>query len=336
MRCNYCERRCVIAEGGTGFCLSYAVSGDAIHERFSHRWSSCGPYVMEAIPFYHAYPGDRCLAIGTAGCNFRCRYCSNAHIAKEDPEIQQDQMYHLTSRELVSMAQKANCRAIVFNVNEPTVSIPSLLDLAREAKAAAIPMGCLTNGYSTVESTELLASIFSFFNISLKGISASFNKAYIGIESSRPVLRTIRRLAQDRHVEVTTPIIEGANDIEIDTIAGFLAEVDPEIPWHVFRLLPEDEMKSTEYPNIQAIDQALQSARKRLRYVYFHNFVGSEWVNTTCPACGTILIERFSLGCGGDKLNRLYCEDNRCPDCGREIRLIKEKSCLEDVQGVQP
>ena len=126
-------------------------------------------------------------------------------------------------------------------------------------------MGCLTNGYATVESTEILASIFSFFNISLKGISAHFNKAYIGIDSSRPVLRNIRRPAQDRHVEVTTPIIEGVNDIEIDTFADFLAGVDPEIPWHVFRLLPEDEMKGTKYPNIQAIDQALQSARKRLR-----------------------------------------------------------------------
>lgn len=335
MRCNYCERRCHIAEGETGFCRAYTASGNAIQERFSHRWSSCGPYGMEAIPFYHAYPGGRCLAIGTAGCNFRCKYCSNAHVAKEDPEIQQDRMYHLSPRELVSMAQKANCRSIVFNVNEPTVSIPSLFDVAREAKKAAMPMGCLTNGYATMESIEALASIFSFFNISLKGISVPFNKAYIGIESSEPVLRNIRRLSQDRHVEVTTPVIEGANDMEIDAMAEFLAGIDPEIPWHVFRLLPEDEMKSAEYPNVQVIDRALRSARKRLRYVYFHNFVGSEWVNTACPDCGAIVIERFSLGCGGDKLNRLLCEDGRCPDCGGTIRLLNRKSCLENLEGAR-
>jgi pyruvate-formate lyase-activating enzyme len=290
---------------------------------------------MEAIPFYHVYPGSRCLAIGTTSCNFRCRYCSNAHIAKEDPEMQQDRMYHLAPRELVGMARKLNCRSIIFNVNEPTVSIPSLLEVAQEAKAAAIPMGCLTNGYTTAESTELLASVFSFFNISLKGISARFNRTYIGIESSGPVLRTIRRLAQDRHVEVTTPIIQGANDSEIDTMAGFLAGVDPEIPWHVFRLLPEDEMKGAEYPNIQAIDAALRSARKRLPYIYFHNFVGSEWVNTLCPACGTTVIERFSLGCGGDKLNRLLCQDNRCPHCGRAIRILSEEPCLGNREEVQ-
>jgi pyruvate-formate lyase-activating enzyme len=287
------------------------------------------------MPFYHVSPGSQCLAIGTTGCNFRCRYCSNAFIAKEDPEIQQDRMYRLSPRELVGMARKLNCRSIVFNVNEPTVSLPTLLETAQEAKAAAVPMGCLTNGYATVEATELLASIFSFFNVSLKGISARFHRAYIGVGSSGPVLRTIRRLARDRHVEVTTPIVQGANDSEIEAMADFLAGVDPEMPWHVFRLLPEDEMKGAEYPNIQAIDAALQSARERLPYLYFHNFVGSEWVNTLCPDCGRIVIERFSLGCGGDKLKRLFCKESRCPDCGRKIKLLGETDFPGHREGVQ-
>jgi pyruvate formate lyase activating enzyme len=333
MRCNYCERRCEIAEGGTGFCRMYTVSGGSVAERFPHCWTSCGAYCLEAMPFYHAYPGGRCLAIGTTGCNFRCRYCSNAYFAKEDPESQQARVYHLTPRELVAMARKLNCGSIVFNVNEPTVSLPSLLEVAHEARAAAIPMGCLTNGYTTVESTETLASIFSFFNISLKGISPAFHRAYIGIDSSAPVLRTIRRLAQDRHVEVTTPVIQGANDSEIDAMAVFLAEVDPEIAWHVFRLLPEDEMRGAEYPNIEAIDAVLHSARKRLPYVYFHNFVSSEWVDTLCPGCGRVVIERFSLGCGGDRLKRLLCDDGRCPDCGRPISLLTERPSCASAEG---
>jgi pyruvate-formate lyase-activating enzyme len=242
-------------------------------------------------------------------------------------------MYHLPPREVVRMAQKLNCASIIYNVNEPTVSIPSLLEVAREAEAAAIPMGCLTNGYATEESIELLASIFSFFNISLKGLSSRFNRKYIGIETSRPVLRNIRRLAQDRHVEITTPIIEEVNDGEIDAMADFLAGVDPEIPWHVFRLLPEDEMNGDKYPNIQAIDASLNSARKKLFYIYFHNFVGSEWVNTLCPVCGSVVIERFSLGCGGDKLNRLNCADGRCTHCGREIRLLNRKDFSETSGG---
>lgn len=324
MRCNYCERRCEISDGNTGVCRMYTVSSDVIKERFPYHWSACGALRMEAIPFYHAFPGSRCLAIGTTSCNFRCRYCSNAYVAKEDPGIQQDLMYRLTPPEIMSMARKLGCRNIVFNVNEPTVSIPSLLELSREAKNAGILMGCLTNGYMTPESTEVMASIFSFFNVSLKGLSSHFNKAYIGIDSCEPVLRNIKRLSQDRHVEVTTPVIQEANDRELGQIAGFLADIDSDIPWHVFRLLPEDEMAGTEYPDILNINTVLGPARERLSYVYFHNFVGSDWVNTVCPSCGITVIERFSLGCGGDKLNKLHCEDKRCHVCGQEIKMLNE------------
>ncbi len=326
MLCNYCERRCEIAEGKTGYCRMYTRDGNAIRERFPHRWSSCASLAIESIPFYHFYPGSRCLATGTTGCNFRCRYCSNAYFAKEDPELQQDRLYSLTPRELVGMARKLNCRTIIFNINEPAVSIPSLLEVAGEARTAGIPMGCLTNAYTTAEATELLASIFSFFNISLKGLSDRFNKTYIGIESVQPVLRNIRRLAQIRHVEITTPVIQGVNDGEMDAMADVLAGMDAEIPWHVFRLLPEDEMMNAEYPSISAIDAALQSVRKKLPYIYFHNFVGSDWVNTVCPDCATVVIERISLGCGGDRLSRISCMDDRCPGCGRKLKVVSERN----------
>ncbi len=231
-------------------------------------------------------------------------------------------MYRLAPRDIIDLARKLECLCIVFTVNEPTVSIPSLLDVSREAREADIPMGCLTNGYMTEESTEVLAAIFSFFNISLKGLSRHFIQEYIGIPNSMPVLRNIERLARDRHVEVTTPIIEGGNDNEIDQIADFLEGVDPEMPWHVFRLLPEDEMRNSDYPDIISINKALTSAKNRLHNLYFHNFVGSEWVDTVCPECGAILVERLSLGCGGDKLKRLRCNDDGCPNCGRPVRMM--------------
>lgn len=300
----------------------YTWSGEAVVERFPHRWSSCGTSCLESMPFYHAFPDSRCLVIGTAGCNFRCRYCSNAYVAKADPLLQQDRMVHLPPRDLVARAKKLRCRAIVFNVNEPTVSLPSLLEVGAEARAAAIPMGCLTNGYATEEAIELLATVFSFFNISLKGLSPAFGRACLGIESVAPVLRNIRRLAKACHVEVTTPIVPGANDGDIEAMADFLAGVDPEIPWHVLRLLPEDEMQDAENPSIGAIDSALQSARKKLPFLYFHNFVGSDWVDTRCPACKAAVIERISLGCGGDRLKTMRCQDGRCPECGYRIRIF--------------
>ena len=322
MQCGYCEWLCELDGERYGVCQMYYADQGVIRERFPNRWSNYAISRMESLPFYHAYPGSRTMTIGTTSCNFRCRYCSNAYVALGDPLLHAQTMYELTPEELVRQARKLACHSIVFNVNEPTVSLPSLLALKRQTEQAGLPMGCLTNAYTTEEGTELLASIFDFLNIGLKGMGSGFYQEYIGVNQVEPILRNIRRLAAIRHVEVTTPVIQGVNDEELPAIAEFLARIDPEIPWHVFRLLPEHEMKAAEYPSIEAINESLESARRLLANVYFHNFVGSDWVNTRCSQCGHEVIERISLGCGGDKLDRFGCPDNRCPHCGHPVKML--------------
>ena len=156
-------------------------------------------------------------------------------------------------------------------------------------------MGCLTNGYSTPEATALLGEVFSFFNISLKGLSPSFCSRYLGIPDSAAVIRTIRQLAAHRHVEVVTPVVESENDTELDQMADILADINPEMPWHVFRLLPTYKMSEESYPSIAALNDKLEAQRQRLPHIYFHNFIGSEWVDTLCPECGAVVISRFSM-----------------------------------------
>ncbi|MEN6390065.1 MAG: radical SAM protein [Syntrophomonas sp.] len=321
MRCNYCEWRCELSRDKHGACKMYYEDDGRIAELFPNRWCTCGISKVESIPFYHAYPGSKSMVIGTAGCNFDCRYCSNAFVAKEAPARQQEGMFEFTPQELVKMAEKQKCHNIVFNVNEPTVSLPSLLEVAKEAKIKGMPMGCLTNAYMTEEATEMIASVFSFINISLKGLSPDFYREYIGIKNGEPILRNIRKLASTNHVEVTVPVIQTVNDHELGEMAAFLADIDRDIPFHVFRLLPEYKMKDCEYPSIDLINDSLNLVRDKLNYVYFHNFVGSDWVNTVCPKCGAEVIERLSLGCGGDRLLNFNCLENRCQECGNEIRI---------------
>ncbi len=325
MRCNYCEWRCDLSKNKFGFCKMYRLENGGIKERFPNNWSSISISRVESVPFYHAYPGSKSLVIGTFSCNFRCDYCSNGFVACQDPETLQGQMLDLAPVKVIDTVEKTGCHNIIFNVNEPAVSFPTLIELSQLAKKAGVPMGCLTNGYTTESSTELLASIFDFINIGLKGFSSEFYKKYIGVKNVEPVLRNIRTFAKTRHVEVTTPVIQGVNDNELNDIAVFLSEIDPEIPWHVFRLLPEHEMKESSYPSIDKINDSLEFARNKLSYLYFHNFVGSEWVNTVCPDCKNVVIERFSLGCSGDRLDQFLCDGNRCTGCGHVIKLHGEK-----------
>ncbi len=321
MRCNYCEWHCDLNKKALGFCRMYHVDQDEIKERFPNKWSTTSISRVESVPFYHAYPGSKSMVIGTSSCNFRCDYCSNGFVACRDPETMQEQMLELPPDKLIELVQKTGCHNIIFNVNEPAVSLPTLIEVGKLAKEAGIPMGCLTNAFTTEASTEILASIFEFINIGLKGFSSGFYRKYIGVKSIEPILRNIRSLAKIGHVEVTTPIIQGVNENEINDMAVFLSDIDPEIPWHVFRLLPEHEMKESRYPSIDKINKSLELARKKLTYVYFHNFVGSEWVNTICPDCQNVVIERFSLGCSGDQLDKFLCDGNRCPQCGHIIKL---------------
>lgn len=325
MQCPYCERRCRLDAGALGFCRMYQAVDGAVRERFPDKWCAYGVTRVESIPFYHAYPGSRCLTIGTASCNIDCQYCSNAYVAKADPAELQDIMLDLPPARLVRLARKHGCHSIVFNVNEPTVSLPSLLRLADAARAEELPMGCLTNGYATPEATSLLGEVFSFFNVSLKGLSPEFCGRYLGIHDSRPVIRAIRQLSAQAHVEVTTPVIEGENDKELDQMADILADIQPETPWHIFRLLPSHKMSQEHYPSIAALSARLDALRTRLPNLYFHNFVGSQWVDTRCPSCGALLIARFSLGCGGDKLDAYYARGAVCQQCGRPIHMLGTK-----------
>ncbi len=323
MRCHYCEWRCELGVDHYGRCRMYYAEDGTVKERFPDRWSTYETVRIESTLFYHVKPGSQCLVIGTSSCNFSCNYCSNAFVAKQDPACQQDNMYQLSAQRLVTLARKLKCTSIVFDVNEPTVSLPSLQRLATQAHAAGITLGCLTNGYGTPEATELLASVFSFFNISLKGLDDEFHRRYIGIPTVKPILRNIEALAAQCHVEITTPVIQGLNDHELDEIVAFIAGIDREIPWHVLRLLPEDGMKGAVYPNIDKINRELEQARRVLPYLYFHNFVGSEWVNTLCPDCGAPVIERFSLGCGGDQLQQSKLDNGCCSQCHRRIKIYE-------------
>lgn len=320
MVCNYCERRCELGEGQTGVCQMYIRNGDGIEERYPHHYTTYVAVHIESVPFFHAYPGSRSLQIGSRGCNFDCHYCSNAYVAKSLPgEVH---MFRLAPKRIVDIAKQTGCHSIVFAVNEPVVSLPSLIEVSKEARAAGLPMGCLTNGYMTDEAADMLSSACEFINISLKGFSQDFYRKYTGISDFSPVLRNIRKLAAKNHVEITTPIIQDVNDHEIMDIAEFIASVDTNIPWHVFRLLPEYKMKDQEYPSIQVINEKLEEAREILPYIYFSNFVGSAWVSTHCPACGQKVIERFNLGgCGGKMVKYLLNEDHRCPDCDNQVHI---------------
>ncbi|PKM76833.1 MAG: radical SAM protein [Firmicutes bacterium HGW-Firmicutes-15] len=320
MNCNYCEWRCDLSKGN-GICGRYIVSNGIIAEKEPMSWISYYFYRIEEMPFFHALPGAIVMQIGTKGCNASCDYCVNAHIAiKEEPG---QTLKPITGKHLVQLAIDGGAGAVVFAINEVTVFLPSAIEAARAAHEAGLKVGCLTNGYLTEESANMLGNEMDFINISLKSISDEFYQKNLGLPSVKPILRNIKALSKLAHIEVLTPIVHEITHDEVLKIAYFIADVDENIPWHLFRLQPTYKRVDENPLDIGAMIKIVEQAKKILPFIYFGNFAGSQWVNTRCPGCGHVLVKRVCIGSCGSKFGSIDMDGNRCPKCGKNIPVIR-------------
>ena len=85
IRCNVCERRCLIIPGGHGWCRTRQnLNGKLVTQIFG-AVSSLSANPIEKKPFYHFYPGSYALTAGSWSCNFGCPWCQNWGISKTSP-----------------------------------------------------------------------------------------------------------------------------------------------------------------------------------------------------------------------------------------------------------
>jgi AmmeMemoRadiSam system radical SAM enzyme len=325
IECDMCERRCLIEEGDSGYCLMYANKDGRLEARYPEHVSLLMVWRIESLPVFHFYPGSRTLVFATAGCNLDCHYCSSAYLARSG--VEDIYMMRLEPGKLVKRARQTGCHNLAFAMNEPTVSLDYFLEVSRKARESGLPIGCLTNGYQTPQTAQQLADACDFINVSLKAFDDRFYQAYVDVESVSPVLRNIEFFHGRTHLEVTTPIIAGLNDDHIGAMAEWLGGIDTDMPWHVFRLLPEYKMADRNYPDIRLLERKLQEARLFLNHIYFGNFAGSHWLSTRCPSCGRLLIERIGMGGCGVKPVLFDLDGGACPDCGRTPGIKGE--CVE-------
>ncbi len=282
-----------------------------------HPLTTLYPAHIENIPVFHFYPGLKTLIIGTKGCTLDCRYCMNQYLLNEEVLD-----YELSAGQIVDKAGLVGCQAISFTANEPAVSFEYFMDIAAVAQEKGIRIGCSSNGlFSRSQIKSLLESI-DFINVGLKGPDKDFYQSYCGGGDPVQVLDCISSLKQTGiHVEVTTPFVPSLGLDDMTGMAKEIAGIDPEIAWHVFRLLPEYKLTHMPKTEIRTMIELKNRVQNLLPYIYLVNFPGSQWIDTWCPYCGTLLIERFSKGMGGASLLKVYGDDHICPKCQRPYPL---------------
>jgi len=315
--CDLCHHRCRISPSRHGTCgvrsnrhgkLETEVYGEVIAAHIDP---------IEKKPLFHFLPGSQSFSMATIGCNFRCSFCQNWQISQSSKKQSADfSGRKMAPREIVLAAKEQGCRSISYTYTEPTVFFEYAYDTARLAVAAGLSNIFVSNGYMTPEALETIRPYLHACNVDLKSFQDQFYRDMCGARL-QPVLDTIRKMREfGIWVEVTTLIVTGQNDSdeELSGIAGFIADVDPDIPWHISRFHPDFQYVESVATPLSILQRAYEiGMASGLRYIYIGNVWG-EAEATHCPGCGRTVIARSGFRITSDRLVH-----GHCPDCGKAV-----------------
>jgi pyruvate formate lyase activating enzyme len=323
VHCFLCAHHCRIAPGERGRCAVRENRDGVLYTLVYGRPISVGVDPIEKKPLFHFLPGSKTLSLATVGCNFTCSFCQNSEISQMPRDHGGITGRSFLPRQVVEAALEEGCLSISYTYTEPTVFYEYARDCAELATAAGLKNVFVTNGYMTADALRDIDGRLHAANVDLKAFSDDFYRTLVGARL-KPVLDSIRRLWEmGVWVEVTTLLISGRNDgdDELRMLASFLASISSDIPWHVSRFFPAYRLLDVAPTPTASMEKAARIGHEEgLRYVYCGNIPGHSSESTTCPDCGTVVIER-----DGFRMLRNGIIDRRCPHCGREIPVYQKE-----------
>jgi pyruvate formate lyase activating enzyme len=317
VRCNLCARRCVIKDGGLGFCLVKKNEGGKLNSRvYAKAISACVDPIGKK-PLSHFNPGALVMSIATVGCNFRCKFCDNWMISQE----KKIQGKHFPPEDVVKAARENGCQGISYTYTEPTIFFEYAYDTAKLAHEAGLFNTFVTNGYMTPEAVKTMASHLDAATVDFKGAGDSgFYKEFASVPTVEPIYESLKEMKRNKiHVEITNLVVPKIGDSleSLSELATWVKEfLGRDTPFHLLRFHPEYQVTNIASTSIETLEKAYGAAKEAgLNYVYVGNVPGHPYENTYCPNCSELLIKRFSFEIAGWKITK----DMRCPACGQDI-----------------
>jgi pyruvate formate lyase activating enzyme len=319
LQCYACGHCCPLPEGAIGVCKVRFNRGGRLLVPWGYVGGvQCDP--IEKKPFFHAYPGALAYSFGMLGCDLHCSYCQNwvTSQALRDPAAVSSPML-VSPADLVSDALRQRARVIVSTYNEPLITSEWAVAVFKEAKAAGLVTGYVSNGNGTPQVLEYLRPWVDLYKVDLK----SFDDRHYRELGGRiaPILDTIRRLhAMEYWVEIVTLLIPGFNDSrdELTRLTEFIAGVSVDIPWHVTAFHGDYKMTSPQNTTADMLLGAAAIGRASgLRHVYAGNLPGQvgDLEDTRCHACGELLIARDGYHVRSYRVTA----QGHCPSCDAAI-----------------
>jgi len=317
VRCFLCNHGCVIGDGGKGLCGVRENRGGTLESLVYGKVIARNVDPIEKKPLFHFLPGSRSYSIATVGCNLKCLFCQNADISQMPADRNRIWGDDTSPDMILQDALASRSSTIAYTYTEPTIYFEFALDTARLASPRGLKNIFVSNGYMTEECLQEISSDLHGANIDLKSYSDKFYREQCGARLE-PVLKSIGLMKKmGVWIEVTTLLIPGLNDSddELKGIAGFLADLDPDIPWHISRFHPTYRLTNVPSTPPERIHRAREIGREGgLRYVYAGNLPGDDGENTYCHGCGELLVARFGFSIRKNRIKK-----NLCPQCGTMV-----------------
>lgn len=318
IRCYACGHECPIFEGQSGVCKVRYNERGVLRVPWGYvQGLQCDP--IEKKPFFHVLPGSAAMSFGMLGCDLHCPYCQNwvSSQTLRDPEAVAT-IKPVTPEEVVRLALARGADVVVSTYNEPLVTAEWAVAIFKQAKAAGLMTGFVSNGNATPRVLDYLRPWLDLYKVDLKSFDDHHYRRLGG--RLQPVLDTIRRVREmGLWLEVVTLVIPGFNDSddELGRIAGFLAGISPDIPWHVTAYHPDYKSLEQTTPPATLFKAAAIGHGAGLRYVYAGNLSGAvnHWEHTHCATCGRTLVERRGYRILRDELSGAGV----CPSCGTAV-----------------
>lgn len=315
VRCFACGHCCPIPEGQPGVCKVRYNKGGTLYVPWGYVGGvQCDP--IEKKPFFHAYPGALAYSFGMLGCDLHCSYCQNwvTSQALRDPSAVSPPL-EASPEALVQDALRQGAKVLVSTYNEPLITSEWAVAVFKEAKAAGLITGFVSNGNGTPQVLEYLRPWVDLYKVDLK----SFDDRHYHELGGRigPILETIRSLHQMGFwLEIVTLLIPGFNDSndELRRLTEFLAGISVDIPWHVTAFHKDYKMTSPDDTTPEDLLRAADIGKSAgLRYIYPGNLPGmvGDRENTYCHHCGELLIKRYAYMVEGYRLT----SEGACPAC---------------------
>lgn len=319
LRCTACGHNCPLPDGAIGVCKVRFNDRGTLRVPWGYVGGvQCDP--IEKKPFFHAYPGALAYSFGMLGCDLHCGYCQNwvTSQALRDPSAVAPPI-GATPERLVADAVRQRAKVLVSTYNEPLITSEWAVAIFREAKAAGLQTGFVSNGNGTPQVLEYLRPWIDLYKVDLKGFDDRHYRQLGG--RLQPILDTIRRLhAMGVWLEIVTLLIPGFNDSsdEVTRLTEFIAGVSPDIPWHVTAFHADYKMTDPGDTSAEMLLRAAEIGRASgLRYVYAGNRPGEVGTaeDTRCHTCDETLIRRFGFHVQDYRLTA----EGRCPSCATPV-----------------